>query len=92
MTELSRKHPDFNRYTTKERFDFLIDSTIQTITDSLTTIEFYRKVKPLFAHIGCLKYWSGTIPDYLVIPTLNDWVEEKDVEKQFVMGLMKTME
>jgi hypothetical protein len=54
MTELSRKHPGFNRYTSKERFDFLIDSTTQTITDSLTTIEFYRKVKPLFAHIGCL--------------------------------------
>ena len=54
MTELSRKHPGFNRYTSKARFDFLIDSTVQTITDSLTTIEFYRKVKPLFAHIGCL--------------------------------------
>ena len=54
MTELSRKHPGFNRYTSKERFDFLIDSTVQTITDSLTTIEFYRKVKPLFAQIGCL--------------------------------------
>ena len=54
MTELSRKHPGFNRYTSKARFDFLIDSTVQTITDSLTTIDFYRKVKPLFAQIGCL--------------------------------------
>ena len=54
MTELSRKHPGFNRYTSKERFDFLIDSTIQTITDSLTTIVFYRKLKPLVAQIGCL--------------------------------------
>ena len=54
MTELSRKHPGFNRYTSKAQFDFLIDSTVQTITDSLTTIEFYRKVKPLFAQIGCL--------------------------------------
>ena len=54
MTELSRKHPGFNRYTSKARFDFVIDSTVQTITDSLTTIEFYRKVKPLFAQIGCL--------------------------------------
>ena len=54
MTELSRKHPGFNRYTSKARFDFVIDSTVQTITDSLTTVEFYRKVKPLFAQIGCL--------------------------------------
>jgi Peptidase family S41 len=54
MTELSRKHPGFNRYTSKARFDFVIDSTVQTITDSLTTIEFYRKVKPLFAQIACL--------------------------------------
>ena len=54
MTELSRKHPGFNRYTSKAQFDFLIDSTLQTITDSLTTLEFYRKVKPLFAKIGCL--------------------------------------
>ena len=54
MTELSRKHPGFNRYTSKKRFDFLIDSTIQTITDSLTTIVFYRKLKPLVAQIGCL--------------------------------------
>ena len=34
----------------------------------------------------------GTIPDYLVIPTLDDWIEKKDIEMEFVMGLIKTME
>lgn len=54
MTELGKKHPGFYRYTTKARFDFLIDSTTQTIQDSLTELSFYRKIKPLFAQIGCL--------------------------------------
>ena len=54
MTELAKKHPGFYRYTTKERFDFLIDSTTQSIKDSLNELNFYRKIKPLFAQIGCL--------------------------------------
>lgn len=54
FTELSKKHPGFYRYTPKATFDLLIDSTLQTITDSLTTLEFYKKVKPLIARIGCL--------------------------------------
>ncbi|MEO9804224.1 MAG: S41 family peptidase [Reichenbachiella sp.] len=54
MKEVSIGQPGFYRYTSKPRFDFVIDSTLQTVTDSLTTIEFYRKLKPLFAQIGCL--------------------------------------
>ncbi len=54
MTELGKKHPGFYRYTSKSRFDFLIDSTTQTIQDSLNELSFYRKIKPLFAQIGCL--------------------------------------
>ncbi len=54
MTELGKKHPGFYRYTPKARFDFLIDSTTQTIKDSLNELSFYRKIKPLFAQIGCL--------------------------------------
>ena len=54
MTELGKKHPGFYRYTPKARFDFLIDSTTQTIQDSLNELSFYRKIKPLFAQIGCL--------------------------------------
>lgn len=54
MNEVSKSQPGFYRYTSKARFDFVIDSTIQTITDSLTTLEYYRKLKPLFAQIGCL--------------------------------------
>lgn len=54
FTELSKKHPGFYRYTPRVTFDLLIDSTLQTITDSVTTLEFYKKVKPLIARIGCL--------------------------------------
>jgi C-terminal processing protease CtpA/Prc len=54
MTEMSESHPGFYRYTSKKQFDSIIDSTTTSITDSLNTIEFYRKIKPLFAQIGCL--------------------------------------
>jgi hypothetical protein len=54
MDGISEKHPGFYRYTTKEKFDYLIDSTINTISDPLTELEYYRKMKPLFAQIGCL--------------------------------------
>ncbi|WP_188111987.1 S41 family peptidase [Aquimarina sp. RZ0] len=54
MSEISKAHPGFYRYTNKERFNFIIDSTNYTIKDSLTTLAYYRKLKPLFAKIGCL--------------------------------------
>lgn len=54
MQELSIKHPGFYRYTAKPVFKKLIDSTLASITDSLTEIEIYRKTKPLVAQIGCL--------------------------------------
>jgi hypothetical protein len=54
MVEVSEKHPGFYRYTSKEKFDNLIDSTAQTIEDSLTVLNYYRKMKYLFAQIGCL--------------------------------------
>jgi hypothetical protein len=54
LRETSIKHPGFYRYTPKSRFNSLIDSTQQTIKDSLTTLEYYRKLKPLFAAIGCV--------------------------------------
>lgn len=54
MDEISKKHPGFYRYTDREKFGFLIDSTKQSIQDSLTQLQYYRKLKPLFAKIGCL--------------------------------------
>jgi hypothetical protein len=54
MNGMSERHPGFYRYTPREKFDHLIDSTINTITDPLTELEYYRKIKPLFAKIGCL--------------------------------------
>lgn len=71
MAEVSANHPGFYRYTTKERFDFLIDSTMQTITAPLTSIQYYRKLKPFFAHIGCL-HTSVTLPE-----PFNEYIERK---------------
>ena len=64
MTETSKKHPGFYRYTTKKRFGFLIDSTMQTVTDSLTALDFYRKIKPLYGQIGCLHTGVSLSPEY----------------------------
>jgi hypothetical protein len=36
MLEMSEKHPGFYRYTPKEKFDKLIDSTCQSISVPLT--------------------------------------------------------
>ncbi|WP_139062629.1 S41 family peptidase [Aquimarina megaterium] len=54
MKEVYKSHPGMYRYTSKNTFDKLIDSTTATISDALSTIEYYRKLKPLFAKIGCL--------------------------------------
>ena len=31
----------------------------------------------------------GTIPDYIVQPTLTDWIDKKDIEMNFVNKLIK---
>ena len=54
MKELSESHPGFYRYTTKKEFDSIINNTVNNITDSLNTIQYYRTIKPLIAQIGCL--------------------------------------
>jgi C-terminal processing protease CtpA/Prc len=64
MQGISEKHPGFYRYTPKEKFDRLIDSTAQTIQDSLTELDYYRKMKPLFAQIGCLHTGISLSSDY----------------------------
>ncbi|MEL6537361.1 MAG: S41 family peptidase [Bacteroidota bacterium] len=54
MEAVAISHPGMYRYTGKTTFRRLIDSTVNSITDSLTTLAYYRKLKPLFAQIGCL--------------------------------------
>ena len=54
MEEVRSGHPGFYRYTSPSEFDFLIDSTLKEVDDSLSTLEYYRMLKPLFAKIGCL--------------------------------------
>ncbi len=54
MKEVILHHPGMYRYTTKPKFDTIISKLTQSINDSLTTLEYYRKLKPIFAQIGCL--------------------------------------
>jgi hypothetical protein len=62
LDEVIESHPGMYRYTSKETFDDLIHTTLQSINDSLTTLAYYRKLKPLFAKIGCL-HTSVTLSD-----------------------------
>jgi C-terminal processing protease CtpA/Prc len=62
--ELSRKHPGFYRYVSKASLDSSIDSTITTINRPLTGIDYYRKLKPLIAKIGCVHTGISLSEDY----------------------------
>ncbi|MFI5156123.1 MAG: S41 family peptidase [Chitinophagales bacterium] len=53
-TELSIKHPGFYRYQSRATFSQYIDSIKETIKDSLTIMESYRKLKLIIANIHCL--------------------------------------
>jgi hypothetical protein len=64
FTELSKKHPGFYRYHSKAVMDAFSDSTLQTMRDSLTEVQIYRKLKPVFAKIGCLHTDIATSPAY----------------------------
>lgn len=52
--ELALKHPGMYRYSTKTDFNRYVDSLQNTITDSLSEPEVYRKLKPFIARVGCL--------------------------------------
>jgi hypothetical protein len=54
MNELSLKHPGMYRYHTRTNFKRYIDSTANTITDSISVLSLYRKLKPTISRIGCL--------------------------------------
>jgi hypothetical protein len=54
MNELSLKHPGMYRYHTRSNYKRHIDSTANTVTDSISTLSLYRKLKPLISRIGCL--------------------------------------
>lgn len=52
--ELALKHPGFYRYHTPAYFARYTDSLAATVTDSLTELETFRKLKPFIAQVGCL--------------------------------------
>lgn len=52
--ELKRKHPGFYTYNNKAAFDGYIHSLILTIQTPQDQLSYYRKIKPVFARIGCL--------------------------------------
>jgi C-terminal processing protease CtpA/Prc len=52
--ELSLKHPGFYRYNSREDFKTYIDSVKSTITDSLTLLQAFVKIKLVVSNINCL--------------------------------------
>lgn len=52
--ELKIKHPGYYRYNDKADFDHYIDSTLNTFNQPINELEALRKIKPIFAKIGCL--------------------------------------
>lgn len=54
MNELSKKHPGMYRYHTRFSYKRFIDSTANTITDSISILSLYRKLKPTISRMGCL--------------------------------------
>ena len=59
--ELSKKHPGFYRYNSKEAFSKYIDSVKNTIQDSLTELQSYLKLKPIISKVHCL-HTGVTLP------------------------------
>lgn len=50
---LTKGHPGVYWYIKKEQLDFKFDSLKRTLTEPLTTKQFYRKLAPLVADIKC---------------------------------------
>lgn len=51
---LDKFHPGAYRYQSKNDFAAYVDSVKNTITDSATQVDMYRKIKPVVSRIGCL--------------------------------------
>lgn len=53
--DVSRKHPGWYTYHSKQSMNLYIDSVFQTMQgDSVSLWEIYRKMKPVIGRIGCL--------------------------------------
>lgn len=52
-TSLEEAHPGLYWYISKEKLDFKFDSIQTLITDSMSSIEFYRMTAPIVAEVKC---------------------------------------
>lgn len=52
--ELKKSHPGIYRYNSKEEFSRFTDSIKESVNDSITLIELYRKLKMITTKINCL--------------------------------------
>ena len=52
-TSLEQAHPGMYWYLSKEKVDFKFDSIQNSIKDSMTSLEFYRKAAPLVSEVKC---------------------------------------
>ncbi len=52
-SSLEQNHPGLYWYISKKDLDFKFDSLKKTLKDSLTSLEFYRKLAPVVASVKC---------------------------------------
>lgn len=64
--ELTKSHPGAFRYTNKEDFVHFTDSMKQSLNDSITLMELYRRLKMVTAKVKCLH------TDLKLSPTLSE--------------------
>jgi hypothetical protein len=46
-------HPALYEFTSKERFNSLLDSTRQRLTKEMNVLEFYKMLSPIISQLGC---------------------------------------
>ncbi len=82
---LEHNHPQLYLYTTKDEFDNLFDSTVQSIDRSIKQDEFFRLLAPVVAKIRCSHtgirfsepFSSGLNTQPHLIPLDIKWIGEK---------------
>lgn len=88
---LEEAHPGLYRYTSKENFDRLFESTMKKIDHEMTQQEFYKLLAPVVGQIKCghtkLHPDSNWITNfYFNVEKVFPWRLHFDGEKAYVLG------
>ncbi|PZR26120.1 MAG: hypothetical protein DI535_15705 [Citrobacter freundii] len=65
MTEMSKKHPGFYRFTSQTEFSHFIDSCLAEIKEPMDPLTYFRTLKPLIAKVHCVHTGLSLSDDYI---------------------------